>query len=827
MLCSSGVRRLTLALFGSLLGVSVCLSSPARAVLWPSTIQRIERELHAPEVEVRRRAAQALRELPQSSGARLARAALDDGDIEVRLTALEACRAFDVPDLGAHLVPWLSDGERRLRLAAAEALGESPALRAVPSLGRALGDADAGVRSAAANALGKSGAPEAALALLGHLDDSAPEVRRDVARALGELGDARAVVPLIGKIQDARPIVREGVAEALAQLGDARAVSALVLALHDADDSVRVAALDALSRIAEPSSVPSIRGLLRTSVDRVRSAALEALSHIHTPAALKALVDELGVDDPGRPRADVVRALGRIGSDALPALQACLSAESDPDRLDGCALALGQTQDLAGAPALREALGRGALRPLAALQALADLRAPDSLPTVLEYLSDTDTLVRRAAVAAAKALLDPRRPDGRAVEPIARALQNARNQRAEQSELLDLLGQTGAPRAARTLLPFASSGDDVFLRARALGALGFLGEAGQVPTLLSALDDDSGSVRLAAGLALGRLSLVGRESELLARLQKSSDQDRGVLTLALGGLASHTNDSTVAATLEKMLGLAQGGERDALLELLGRVPTPAAVASMARLVAGSQLPADLAKFAEALAAHPAERARLAPLLSNPSGVVRANAAWSLGEIGTPLDVPALDRALGDPDANVAGNALQALARIAARSKGHIAAQACPRIGEPRPLLRALALRALRLTGERCEHGEELLALERDRADFVRQSAAALLRDVPRGRRDAEALARARDVDPSGAVAAEAVARSPAPPDGVEPTVIVVIPAGADLPKPAQPFALLRADGLVRLGVSDRRGQLFEVAAPHGALSLVESAAAFE
>jgi hypothetical protein len=139
----------------------------------------------------------------------------------------------------------------------------------------------------------------------------------------------------------------------------------------------------------------------------------------------------------------------------------------------------------------------------------------------------------------------------------------------------------------------------------------------------------------------------------------------------------------------------------------------------------------------------------------------------------------------------------------------------------------LALRALRLTAERCEHGEELAALGRDRSDFVRKSAAALLRDAPRTRKDAEYLARARDRDPSGAVAAECEAPSPAPPEGVDPTVIVVIPAGEDLPAPAQPFGLLRADGLVRLGVSDRRGQVFEVAAPHGPLSLVESASALE
>ncbi|HEX7451049.1 MAG TPA: hypothetical protein VF294_02120, partial [Polyangiaceae bacterium] len=137
------------------------------------------------------------------------------------------------------------------------------------------------------------------------------------------------------------------------------------------------------------------------------------------------------------------------------------------------------------------------------------------------------------------------------------------------------------------------------------------------------------------------------------------------------------------------------------------------------------------------------------------------------------------------------------------------------------------LRSLRLTGERCEHGEELAALSRDRVDFVRQSAAALVRDVPRGNADALALVRARDRYPSSAVAAECEARPQTEPEGTDASVIAVIPAGDDVPRPLQPFALLRVDGLVRLGVSDRRGQLFEVAAPHGALSLLEPATDFE
>jgi hypothetical protein len=257
------------------------------------------------------------------------------------------------------------------------------------------------------------------------------------------------------------------------------------------------------------------------------------------------------------------------------------------------------------------------------------------------------------------------------------------------------------------------------------------------------------------------------------------------------------------------------------------MPTSDASARLARLSTASSLPADRAKFAEALAAHPMERARLTPLLRDSSSVVRANAAWSLGEVGNAADRAALEASLKDSEINVAGNALQSLARIARRTQGKIAPLACAELGNASPMLRALALRSLRFAAERCEHGDELAALARDRVDFVRQSAAALLRDVPRGKADALSLVRARDRDPSSLVAAECEAPRRAEPEGTDPSIVAVIPAGDDVPRPAQPFALLRADGLVRLGVSDRRGQLFEVAAPHGALSLLEPAVDFE
>lgn len=816
------MRASTLALIACLFASSL----PAQAALWPSAGLRVERDLHSADVEVRRRAALSLRELPPSSGARLARAALDDADVDVRLSALDACLGLGVAELGERLVPWLTDAERRVRLAAAEALRESPSPRAVPSLGRALSDADPAVRGAAASALGKSGASsssEAVLALLGHLDDASPEVRREVALALGELGDARAVVPLIGKVQDARGPVREAVAQSLGQLGDVRAASALVLALHDGDDSVRVAALAALGRLGDAGAVTSIVSVLRSASEPVLGAALDALARIRSPAAIKALIDELATERPGDSKLDVVRALSRVGAPAVPALVACLGSESDAERLAGCALALGKTHALSGASAIQDARQRGALRAAPALSALAELGAPASLPTVLEYLSDGDALVRRAARIAAKALLDPRHPDGRAVEPLEQALKRARSDRAEQRELLELLGQTGSPRAARALLPYAAPSDELALRVSALTALGYSGEAGQVPALLVALDDDSGTVRLAAALALGRLPLGARASLLIDRLERGSEADRQLLVLALAGTVAQAQptDAVLLPRLESELGSARDAERDAWIELLGRAPSSAAVRRSNAVLASSPVIADRSKLAEALAAQATEQAHLASLLSDPSAAVRANAAWSMGEGGGAAQRPLLEKALSDLDGRVAGNALQSLARIARRERTQIAPLACARLIDLRPVQRALALRALRYTGERCDHGQELALLAGDRSELVRVAAAGLIRDVPRTSADALALSRARERDSSGAVAAECEALPQALPTSSEHTQVLVIPAGEEQPRAGEPFALLRADGLVRLGFADRRGMVFEVSAPSGPLSLLD------
>lgn len=791
----------------------------AQGFLWPNTAQRVAAALKSNDPAARRRAAERLLELPDETARRLTRDALSDTDVEVRLEAAEAARELRLTGTGSAIVPWLSDRDGRIRLAATQLLEFDPDPTALAVLGRVLGDTDAAVRSGAARALGAAG-PSAVLPLLGHLDDSDVRVRREVALALARLRDARAVVPLVSKIQDDRPAVRAAVARALGELGDKRAVGALVLALRDDDEGARIAALGALGRLADPASVPGIVAALdeRASTG-VTAAAYEALARIGSPESLNVLVTSLAgarVDQPNAART----ALSIVGHAATAALKDCLAGRS-AERADGCALALGDVGGPDAADAVVAAVRRAAIHPPAALTALAELADPSSVPTILEYLGNADASVRRMAIDALAATLDAANPDGRAAEPIISALERPGIGASERHALTRLLGCAGSPQAVRVLSPYASAGDDLDERLAAIDALAMLSPAGQDTVLLAALDDDEAAVRLAAGLALASSGSARALAPLMDRLARAAEQDRGAVALALGGpLARGASPSSVAGFLERT----RGAARDALIEALARAPGRAGSQPLLRLA--QTTPADRRKLAEALATHPEARGALFGLLRDGDPSVRANAVWALGQVGDASSLVHVTRALLDRDVAVAGNAAGALGLMARRLSLDVTAALCRSATDKRSYVRANSLAALRVAGVRCPDALVGRLLEDDRSELVRERAAALLRDVPLKDRAADrvALERCADEDPSGSVASACVALAETLPTGTSLLRVYVVPAGEAEPVAEVPFALVRADGLMRLGISDRRGEALEALAPRGIVSLAVPAA---
>ena len=699
----------------------------------------------------------------------------------------------------------------------------SPSERAVAALGRVLSDPDADVRAAAAEALGVSGTQAAVMPLLGHLDDSVPNVRAAVVKALARLGDRRAVVPLIGKVQDTRPSVRQAVAEALGELGDDRASSALVLALRDVSEDVRIAALLALGKLGSDQSVLAITSMLEAETrSPVRAAALDSLAAIGSERGLDTLVETL--DSKGSEDRRVAReAIGRVGAKAMPKLEQCLVGQPSALLAAGCVRALGEIGEGVDPGAVVGALRRGVVKPRPALRALARLGDPRGLPTVLEHLFDADPFVRRAAIDAAVELLDPAKPDGRAVEPIVRALDAARRNKAERVALASLLGRTGSPRAVKTLLPLAAVEDDVRLRTAAIEALGLIGPAGQDAVLMEALDAEQASVRLVSAIALRRAASGSSADKLLDRLDRAAEQDRAAIAIALGGALGHSKDGSAATRAYQRMLESRDAERDAMIEAVGRASDPGVVKQLARFAATATSVADRAKVAEALASRPSARETLLTLATDADGSVRANAVWGLGTVGRVADVKAVVAAAADRDVAVAGNAVASLGRIGARtSQQAVVGPLCKALSDSRSYVRANALAALGVAGARCGDGSPARSLlVRDRATVVRSAAAALLTRVPSkdAAADRRALSQCSASDPEGEVAARCASEKTKEPDGVDPVSVYVVPVGESEPAARAPFALVLANGLMRLGLTDRRGAVLEAAAPRGQVRL--------
>jgi HEAT repeat protein len=820
----------------------------AAANIWPSSHERVARELASSDPGERRAAAASLLGLPPEVARPLAQRALLDVDVEVRLFAARAATELGVDGATDAVVSWLSDPDPRLRVAACKLIDVAPTAQAVQALGRVLGDADAAVRGAAAEAMGSSGFGDAVPPLLGHVDDSVTAVRLAVVRALGRIGDRRAVVPLVSKLQDPEADVRQAAARVLGTLGDLQAAPTLMLALQDSSDAVRSDALAALGRLRAQDAVAAIAALLASAESAgagagselsapTREAALRALGRIGNAQAVKLLLAELereGVPAAGaadEATSPVRHALVLAGAPATEALMQALRTTASPRLASAAALGLGELRAKQAVPLVLRGAQRGTVSLGAAFRALGELGGSEALPFLLEHLDDSDVAVRRSVVDVLGTLLDPALADGRPVDPIRPRVVDGRTALAERIALVHLLGRTGSPRAQDVLLGLWAS-ESPALRTAVVQALGDLGLVSpRVDALLfEALGASSPRLRRAAASALGRVGRDEAARQLLQRLDVAAEQDRGAVGLALSGALGRSQERELVERVAQALARTSATGRDALIEGLGRMALPEAGRLLAQVAERAEAD-DRRKAAEALGGHAGELAALRRLAQDADPTVRANALWSIGRVGGEAERTTCTESLRDVDVAVAGNAAVALALIAVRKPiaGDLASPLCVALGDYRSYVRVNALVGLRLLGKQCAGTEVTRLLLGDRSWRVRQAAADLLGERMQGARpsgsstDARALARCAAEDKDATVAAHCRERR-AVPQGTDDVLVFVVPVGRSAPEPRSPFALERADGSLRLGVSDRRGALFELAAPRGTIRLAEPAA---
>lgn len=224
--------------------------------------------------------------------------------------------------------------------------------------------------------------------------------------------------------------------------------------------------------------------------------------------------------------------------------------------------------------------------------------------------------------------------------------------------------------------------------------------------------------------------------------------------------------------------------------------------------------------------------------------MRADATFALGALGDAAVLPTLVTLARSGDVDVATNAVGAIARLARKSAPQvdlrpsptnagttpnpIAAAVCPMLGDGRPSVRANALITMAALKQRCADGRaERKLLADDASDLVRAGAARLLIAAPLPE-DQSVVDRCSAADRSAEVARLCrPAPSPLPARGpsngaaqTHPvTVFVVGETGGGPAKPRAPYLLEYADGVLRSGVADRRGAIFDPVAPDGEIAL--------
>jgi hypothetical protein len=211
----------------------------------------------------------------------------------------------------------------------------------------------------------------------------------------------------------------------------------------------------------------------------------------------------------------------------------------------------------------------------AAAFALGDIGAAAAAERLRDGLEDRDSGVRSAAARSLGRLGDPT-----AVEPLVRALAEARIPRSVAGQALLAIGEPALP-PLRALL----STPNPEARALAVDLVGFLGDASDSPRIAERLRDSSAEVRARAARALGRLGSREGAAELRTRLDDRIPFVRAAVARALGAVGD-------ADAVPALVRVAQSDGFDparAAAHAISRLDPTAARAAAARPGAGPHL----------------------------------------------------------------------------------------------------------------------------------------------------------------------------------------------------------------------------------------------
>lgn len=674
--------------------------------------EELARQATSSEVEVRRKAALALAEVPAAEAVPLLADLLGDSNWRVRKAAVESALAHPLPAIVPTLLEGLYDpanaGRRNtcletlvkegppvlpfvyealveedldVKLALIILLGELPSKSSIPHLIYYLSHENKNIVCAAIASLGRLRDPGNLPVLfdllqrgddwvLFHLVDAFADTagplateklmelyetarfRKAIVRAFGKMGDSEVVPFLLERSLDADTHVPELMA-ALARIYYATMPEAF-LGSHQAEiarlvrDHFPLPLAEKIEALWPEAKVPERRGMLL------------AAGFLTDLTLLPNVLDEL--DNPYLQR-DAFSAASHFGCAAVPHLIRRLNASSSlQQKLLLVQLLAATASPEAVVPLLSQAREEDLQLRSEALTALGQVEDPRALQELVDALRSGDSAVQEVAIKSVRTLTR-RRQDLRKQASASGASLVQSDEGPIRRAGYALLAEGLSPNDVEPLLPGLADGE-AEVRQACVTLVGQKAGGRAFAHLLPLLDDKNARVRRAVLVALGRELLARQPDVLMGALQ---DPDLWVRAEAALFLAQSTDADTIRALLSLL-------EQDLLPVRL------AALRGLAEVGCGPLFPQvlALAQHAEeievrraALAAvgrsgRPEGQQALVDALQDRHWEIRSAAIELMGATGERRFIPVLLRELErDPDLLVKQTVVQTLTRLKA------------------------------------------------------------------------------------------------------------------------------------------------------------------
>ena len=604
--------------------------------------------------------------------------ALSDTSAIVQLAAMDALVETGAYEDSELLHRFLSDPDPVLRTGAARALGELGGRGELGVMIRTLGDGDPKVRAATIRALGRLGMVEVKVPLASMLSDSDPEVVVVAIEVLARIGDRTAVFPLLEKVKDPQVRIQLSAIRGLGQLGDPRAVLPLIGMLYSPHDDVRLAVVDALGRLGDGrASGHLIKLMWDVHKAPLGSRVIYALGDIGDPSAAEALLQVMRYSQTARAAAD---ALKKIGPPVIPTVLEALRQSQDQSFQELCLSVLQYIQSLSSVgPSPREQIAAALVPSLrdrrlpedALLATLLMGRSPSALGPIMDHFTQL-SLREDDDIAGDEGVGDERRKqiltgliawgDARIARPLLKLY--PRLAESERDLALEALGAAGDPAAVKILGDALEKGGAAtqLIAARALSTIDHP-DSGRL--LLEQLRTERSHLLTEVAYGLGANTSTEVSQALLKVVENTNGE---VLHAALQALAEHYRRAPSKGASKALLNLVENASDERVatraLDALGPHPIPGGVKVLdsryekAGLMLRTKIVQVLGDWRD-----PAARPLLIKALDARNHLLRAEAAWSLGQLGDASAAAAISGLLTDERWPVAINAAGALAHL--------------------------------------------------------------------------------------------------------------------------------------------------------------------